>query len=74
VVEDEELGLGTEVRDVGDSGVDQPALGLLGNKPRIAGVWLAEDRIGDRADQRQRAAVVEGIDQRRRRVGHQQHV
>ena len=74
VVEHEELGLGTEVGDVGDPGVDQVALGLLGDEPRVAPVGLAEDRVGHGADQRQRRPHVVGVDECGRRVGHQQHV
>ncbi len=57
VVEDEELGLGAEVRDVGDPDLHQVPLGLLGDEAGIARVGLAEYRIGDRADQRQRRAA-----------------
>ena len=50
VVEEEELGLRTHVRRVGDAGLAQVRLGLLGDVARVARVGLLGDRIVDRAD------------------------
>ena len=74
VLEDEELGLGPEVAGVGDPAFDQPALGLRGDVTRIARVRVVGERVGDRADQRQRRNRVIGIDDRGPRIRLQQHV
>jgi hypothetical protein len=74
VVEDVELGLRAEVADVGDAGGSQVFLGLHRDVARVARVRLARDRVQDRADDRDRRRLVERVEDRRRRVGHQQHV
>ena len=52
----------------------QVGLGLLGDVARVAGVGLAGERVVDEEVQRQRLLAAERVDERRRRVGQQQHV
>jgi hypothetical protein len=74
LVEDEELGLRSEVRGVGDAGGEEVLLRLLCDVARIAAVALARDRVGDEAVQHQRLAGAERVDVRRIGVGHEDHV
>ena len=76
VVEDEELGLGAEVRLVGDARGAQVLLRLVADVPRVARVRRARDRVRDLADHRQRRDVAGGgrVVDRRVQVRHQQHV
>ena len=74
VVEDVELRLGAEVDGVGNTALEQMALGLLRHVARVARIGLARDRVDHVADQRQRSRRVEGVDLRRRGIRHQQHV
>ena len=74
LVEDEELALGAEVRRVGDAAAAQVRLGLARDPARVLRVRLARERIGDLADQRERRHLGRGIEDRARRVGHEQHV
>ena len=74
VIEHEELGLGAEIGHVGDPARDEMLLGLVGHEPGVAGVGLAQHRIGHRTDQRQRPARVIRIDERGRGVRDQEHV
>src|SRR6185312_9486053 len=74
VVEDEELGLGPEVADVGEARRLQVLLRLADDVARIARVRLLGDRIGHVADQRQRRILRERIELGRRRIGDEQHV
>ena len=73
-VEDEELGLGTEVRDVTDAGLLEVLLGLLGDLARVAVVRLMGDGVRDVGDERQRGFLDEGIDLGGCRVGDEGHV
>jgi hypothetical protein len=73
-VEDEELGLGTEVRRVAETGGLEVGLRALGERSRIALVALAVRRLDDVARDEERRLVHERIDVRRARVRHQQHV
>ena len=61
VVEDEELGLGPEVRGVGDARGEEVLLRLLGDVARVAAVALAGDRVGDEAVQHERLAGAERV-------------
>jgi hypothetical protein len=74
VVEDEELRLRTEVGRVGDSRELEVVDRLLRDEAGIARVRLPGDRIDDVADQRQGRVVTERVDDRRLRVGNDQHV
>jgi hypothetical protein len=74
VVEDVELGLGPEVHGVGDAARAQVLGGLDRDVAGVARVRLARDRVDHRADHRDRRRRVERVQDRRRRVGHQQHV
>ena len=60
VVEDEELGFGAEIGGVGEAGVLEIQLGLLGDPAGIAIVVLAGDGIDDVADHHQGSGFVEG--------------
>jgi hypothetical protein len=73
-VEDVELRLGAPVADVGDAGLGQVGLGLLGDVAGVARVALAGDRIDDVADQVQSRHLQDRIDCRAVRVGDQEHV
>ena len=74
LVEDEELALRAEVRGVGDAGRAQVRLGLDRDVARVLGVRLARERIDDVADERERRHLGRRIEDRARRVGHEQHV
>jgi hypothetical protein len=74
VIEDVELGLGTEVRDVRDAAGAQVRLGLHRHVARVARVGLPRDRIEHRADQRDRRRLVERVQDRRGCIREQQHV
>ena len=74
LVEDEELALGPHVRRVGDRGRAEVLLGTARHAARILGVALARERVGDLADERERRGLGERVEDRGRRVGHQQHV
>ena len=74
LVEDEELALRPHVGGVGDTGREQVLLCALGDAARVLRVRAAGDRIRDLADQRERRRLGERIEDRRRRVGHEQHV
>src|SRR4029078_5447219 len=73
-VEDEERGLGTEVRRVADAGRFQVRLGLRGDRARILRVRLLLDRVDGVAGYRQRRGRQERIDARRVRIGDEDHV
>ena len=73
-VEDEELGLGTEVGDVAEAGGLEVGLGALGERARVALVALAVGRLHDVAGDVDGRLVHEGIDDGRVRIRHQQHV
>ena len=74
VVEDVELRLGPEVGDVRDAAGAQMLLRLDRHVARVARVRLARDRVEHRAHQRDRRRLVERIQDRRGRIGQQQHV
>ena len=74
LVEDEELALRPHVRGVCDPGRSEILLRALGDEPRVLRVALARDRIGDLTKKRQRRRLRERIEDRGRRVRHQQHV
>ena len=74
VVEDEELGFGTEHGGVGDAGADQVFLGALGHAARIAGVSFHGAGFGDGAGQAEGGHRAEGINEGGVGVGHGQHV
>ena len=73
-VEDEELAFGPHVRRVGDAGRAQILLRPRCDPARILRVALAGERVGDLADERQRRRFGERVENRRRGVGHEQHV
>ncbi len=73
-VEDEELGLGPEVRRVGDRRRAQVVLRLLGDVAGVAGVRLTGDRVVHEAVDVQRLVLAERIDHRRVGIGDQEHV
>ena len=73
-VEDEELGLGAEVGDVAKAAGLQERLGTPGERARVALVTLAVGRLDDVAGDVERRLVHERVEDRGRRVGHQQHV
>ena len=74
VVEDEELGLGTDIDRVGDARGLQVGLGLLGDAARIAVVGLAGGGLEDVAVDRHGGGREERVHLGRRRVGHEGHV
>ncbi len=73
-IEDEELGLGTEVRGVAHAGRLEVGLGALGERARVALVALAVGRLDDVAGDVERGLVGERIDVGGAGIGHQQHV
>ena len=73
-VEHEELALGADVARVGDVGRAQVLLRALGYAARILRVRLVRDRVDDLADERQRRRLGERIEDRARRIRHEQHV
>ena len=74
VVEDEELGLGAEVRGVGHPGGEEVLLRLLGDVARVAAVPLARDRIGDVAVHDERLPASERVQVGGGGVGDEDHV
>jgi hypothetical protein len=74
IVKDEKFRLGPDKRLVGDARGDKIFLGALGDAARIAGVRFPGAGLGDGAGQAQRRDGTEGINERRVRVGHRQHV
>ena len=74
VVEDVELRLGAEVRQVRDAGGAQVLLRLHRHVARVARVRLTDDRVEHGADERDRRRLVERIEDRGGRVRQQQHV
>ena len=74
VVEDEELGLGTEIGGVADAALLEIGLGLLRRRAGIARIGLSGDRLVDVAEQDQGRLRGEGIEHRRIGVGQQHHV
>ncbi len=74
LVEDEELALGADEARVGDTRRAQVVLRPPGNTPRILRVRLECHRLGDLAEQRERRHFGERVENRGRRVRHQQHV
>jgi hypothetical protein len=73
-VEDEELGLGTEIGGVAEAGALEVGLGLLRDGARVALVSLARRGLEHVAGQDQRGLVVERVHVRGIRIRHQQHV
>ncbi len=74
LVEDEELALRADEARVGDTRGAQVLLGALREPPRILVVRLVRRRLRDLAEQRERRHLGERIEERRRRVGHEDHV
>ena len=74
LVEDEELALGADEARVGDARGAQVLLGALREPPRILVVRLVRRRLRDLAEQRERRHLGERVEERRRRVGHEDHV
>ncbi len=74
VVEDEELGFGTEVGGVGQAGRHQIHLGLFGDVTGIAIIALLGHWIDHVAHHHHRGNFGEGIKHVFRGVGNQQHV
>ena len=73
-VEDEELEFRTEVAGVCDPARGQMDFRLARNVARVPRVRLTQNRIDHVADERQRGPLAEGIDERRRAIGLEQHV
>jgi len=73
-VEDEELGLRSEIGHVTDAAGLQIRLGAAGQRPRIPLVALAVARLDDVAAENQRRLLAERIHHRGRRIRHQLHV
>ena len=73
-VEDVELGLGPEVRGVGDAGAAEVVLRLLGDVARVAAVGLAGDRVLHEAVDVERLVLRERVDHRGVGIGDQEHV
>ncbi len=73
-IEDEELRLRAEVRDIAETGRLEVGLGALRERARVALVALAVGRLDHVAGEEQRRLVHERIDARRRGIGQQQHV
>ena len=67
-VEDVELGLGAEVRGVGDAGGGEVRLGLLRHVARVTAVLLARDRVVDEEVDVERLVAAERVDAGRRQV------
>src|SRR5581483_10030846 len=74
VVEDEELGFGSEVGSIGKSGGCQVHFGLASDVARIAIVALFGDRIHHIRNHHESGDFGEGIEQVSVRVGNEQHV
>jgi hypothetical protein len=73
-VEDEELGLRTEVGDVTDAGRLEVGLGAFRERTRVAVIALARRRFDHVAGDDQRVLFAERIHAGRVRIGQQQHV
>ncbi len=73
-VEDVELGFGPDVDGVGDAGALDVLLRLLRDVARVAGVRLARHRVLDVTVDGERRVLAERVDDRRVRVGHEEHV
>ncbi len=73
-VEDVELGLGPEVRGVGDAGAAEVVLRLLGDVARVAAVGLAGHGVLHEAVDVERLVLRERVDDRGVGVGDQEHV
>jgi hypothetical protein len=73
-VEDVELRLGPPVGGIGHAGALEILLGLGGHVARVAGVGLAGDRVPDEAVEDQGRVGPERVEDRRARVGDQDHV
>jgi hypothetical protein len=73
-VEDEELGLGSEVGGIADTAGLEIGFGALGNRPRVAVVAAAVGRIDHVAGDDDRRLIEEGVDVGGTRIGHQLHV
>ncbi len=74
VVEDEELGLRTEIGGIGEAGRFQVSFGFSGDEAGITGIAFAGDRIDDVADQAQGRNLHEGVDLGGFGIRHEQHV
>ena len=74
VIEDKELGFGTEKSGIGNAGRSEIQLGLLGDVARIAVVTLLGDWIDDVADHHQSGNFGERIQHVSVGIGNQQHV
>ena len=74
VVEDEELRLRPEERRVAEADGRQVGHRLAGDVARVARIVLTRDRIADVADEHQRLASHEWIDEAGRGIRHDQHV
>src|SRR5262249_12710499 len=74
LVEDEELGLGTEVGDVANAGRVEIGLGLARDVARVARVVLLRDRVDDVADEAEGGNRREGVHHGGRGIGHDEHV
>ena len=74
LVENEELAFGPEVGRVGDARLGEIRLSAASDPAGVAPVALVRHRVGDLADERERRRLGEGVEDRARRVGHQQHV
>jgi len=68
------LELGPEIGGVADPRLLQISLGLLGDVPRVAAIALPGHGIADGAYQHQGRRLGERIEERRARVGNDQHV
>ena len=73
-IEDEELGLGTEIGDVAQARALQIRLGFLRDGARVALVALAGQRLENVAGEHDGRLIVEGIHALRIGIGHEQHV
>jgi len=74
LIEDEEFEFGADVDRVADAAVLYVLLGLGGHVARVAAVGLARHRVLDVADHRERRRFDGRVDDRRRRVGDEEHV
>ncbi|CAB5001340.1 unannotated protein [freshwater metagenome] len=74
VVEDVELGLGTEVDGVGDAGRGEVGLGLRGHVARVAAVLLIGERVADREVHDEGLRRPERVDEGGRRIRNELHV
>ena len=74
VVEDEELGFGTEVGSIGNACRPEVELGLFRNIARIAVVALLRNRVNHIADHHQGWDFGEGVHHVCRGIGNEEHV